>query len=104
MAKSYLEGQDEFSDDWKNIFKKIPLEIAKKFALGIAHIHRSEPKHEHKGTYSSLSESPKLGCLNPGNLLKNTELFVLKLRLWVAFKAHRPLTGQVELLRTTFVS
>ena len=69
MAKSYLEGQDEFSDDWKNIFKKIPLEIARKFALGIAHIHRSEPKHEHKGTYSSLSESPKLGCLNPGNLL-----------------------------------
>ena len=55
MAKSYLEGQDEFSDDWKNIFNKIPVEIARKFTLGIAHLHRSE--------------SPKLGCLNPGNLL-----------------------------------
>ena len=55
MAKSYLEGQDEFSDDWKNIFNKIPVEIARKFTLGIAHLHRSK--------------SPKLGCLNPGNLL-----------------------------------
>jgi hypothetical protein len=64
MAKSYLQGQDEFSDDWKNIFDKIPVEIARKFTLGIAHLHRSE--------------STKLGCLNPGNLLF-TDLFLLKL-------------------------
>ena len=61
MAKSYLEGQDEFSDDWKNIFNKIPVEIVKEFTLGIAHLHRSE--------------SPKLGCLNPGNLLNLPSYF-----------------------------
>ena len=36
MTKYYIGGQQEFSDEWKKSFKKIPVEISKNFALGIA--------------------------------------------------------------------
>ena len=36
MMKNHIGGQEEFLDDWKRFFYKIPIEIAKPFALDIS--------------------------------------------------------------------
>ena len=45
MMKNYIGGQGEFSDEWKRVFNKIPLEIAKPFALYIPKLCRVCPEY-----------------------------------------------------------
>jgi hypothetical protein len=45
VVKNYIGGQEEFLDDWKRFFYKIPIEIAKPFALRISRMCRKRPDY-----------------------------------------------------------
>jgi hypothetical protein len=45
ILKNCIRGREEFSDDWKRVFNKIPLETAKNFALYIVKLRGDYPKY-----------------------------------------------------------
>ena len=40
IAKSFITRNLEISDDWNQVFAKIPVKISKEFGLGIAYLYR----------------------------------------------------------------
>jgi len=69
MMKNHIGGQEEFLDDWKRFFYKIPIEIAKPFALDISRgstswkLCRDRPLE-----YFDVSWSPLHIAINKGHL------------------------------------
>ena len=45
VMKNFIGGQEEFLDDWKRCFHKIPIETAKPFALHISKLCRDRPDY-----------------------------------------------------------
>ena len=69
--KNHIGGQEEFLDDWKRFFYKIPIETAKPFALHISKLSglkglklcRDRPQE-----YFDVSWSPLHIAINKGHL------------------------------------
>ena len=75
MTKYYIGGQQEFSDEWKKSFKKIPVEITKNFALGIASLPLDPFAHYrynqiHGGFSIDMSPLHYAACLEHVDIFK----------------------------------